>query len=419
MMDPTQRHGKEGLDPAHLIAPVPRIAVQAFCETPDVARVVEQATGDRRMTKAHLKEQMGGASAAVEVYRSAPTPNVIVLEFSGDGAQLLASLDELAESCDPGTKVVVIGHVNDVQLYRELLRRGISEYLMAPIEPVGFIRAISEMYNAPGTQPLGRTIAVVGSKGGVGASTVAHNLGWTISHHLQTATVIADLDLPFGTAGLDFNQDPPQGISEAVFSPDRLDANFMDRLLSKCSDQLSILAAPATLDRLYDFPETSFDAVIDLLRAATPCIILDVPHQWTAWSRRILVGADDIALVASPDLANLRNAKVIMDVLRQARPHDRRPRLILNMAGIPKRPEIAPAEFAKALEAEVSAILPFEPQLFGTASNNGQMISEIQANGKIAESFLELARVLIGRTDTRKSSRSILAPLISRFARKA
>jgi pilus assembly protein CpaE len=402
------------------VAPVPRIAIQAFCETPEVARVVDAATADRRMSKAHLKVQMGGASAAVEVYRTAPTPNVIVLEFAGgDGTHLLASLDQLAESCDPGTKVIVIGHVNDVQLYRELLRRGISEYLMAPVDPVGFIRSVSELYNAPGAEPLGRTIAVVGSKGGVGASTIAHNLGWATSRDLHTATVIADLDLPFGTAGLNFNQDPPQGISEAVFSPDRLDANFMDRLLSKCSDQLSILAAPATLDRPYDFSETAFDAVIDILRAATPCIILDVPHVWTAWSRRMLVAADEIVLIAAPDLANLRNAKTVMDVLRQARPLDRKPRLVLNMSGVPKRPEIASSEFAKALDCQASAVIPFDPQLFGTASNNGQMIAEIQANGKTAEAFLDLARVLIGRTEARKTGRSILAPLLSRFARKA
>jgi pilus assembly protein CpaE len=402
------------------VAPVPRIAIQAFCETPDIARIIETAMSDRRMDKAHVKVQMGGASAAAEVYRNAPTPNVIVLEFaSGGGQQLLTSLDQLADSCDPGTKVIVIGHVNDVQLYRELLRRGISEYLMAPIEPVGFIRSISELYNAPGVEPLGRTIAVIGSKGGVGASTIAHNIGWAVSRGLQKSTVIADFDLPFGTAGLDFNQDPPQGIAEAVFSPERLDANFMERLLSKCSDQLSILAAPATLDRLYDFPETSFDSVVDILRASVPCIILDVPHVWTGWSKRVLLGADDVAIVAAPDLANLRNGKVIMDVLRQARPNDRKPKLIINMAGIPKRPEIAPAEFAKALDCEASAIIPFDPQLFGTASNNGQMIAEIQANGKVAESFLELARQLIGRTETKKTTRSILAPLLSRLARKS
>ena len=402
------------------IAPVPRISIQAFCETPDVATVIEQASADRRMNKTFLKVQMGGAPAAVEMYRSAPTPNVIVLEFAaGDGPQLLTSLDSLSESCDAGTKVLIIGHVNDVSLYRELMRRGISEYLITPIDTLAFIGALAELYHAPGAEPVGRTIAITGTKGGVGASTIAHNVGWSVAKALTTATVIADMDLGFGTAGLDFNQDPPQGIAEAVFSPDRLDANFLDRLLSKCSDTLSLLAAPATLDRLYDFQETSFDAVIEILRASTPCVVLDIPHVWTAWSRRMMVGADDIVLVASPDLANLRNAKTMLDVLRSARPNDRKPKLVLNMVGVPKRPEISTADFAKAIDCEISAVIPFDPQLFGTAANNGQMIAEVQANGKINEAIVDLARVLIGRAETKKQKNSLLAPLLGRLRKRA
>jgi pilus assembly protein CpaE len=294
----------------------------------------------------------------------------------------------------------------------------VSDYLITPMDTLRFISAISELYNAPGAEPVGRTIAVTGLKGGVGASTVAHNVAWGIARTLNISTVIADMDLGFGTAGLDFNQDPPQGIGEAVFSPDRLDSNFLDRLLSKCSETLSLLAAPATLDRLYDFQETSFDAVIDILRASTPCIVLDVPHVWTAWSRRVLIGADDIVLVAAPDLANLRNAKSMMDVLRASRPNDRRPRLVINMAGVPKRPEISIQDFAKAIDCQPDAVIPFDPALFGTAANNGQMIAEVQPNGKTNEAFLDLARVLAGRTELKKARSSLLAPLLDRLSRK-
>ena len=113
-----------------------------------------------------------------------------------------------------------------------------------------------------------------------------------------------------------------------------------------------------------------------------PCIVLDVPHLWTAWVRRTLVGADEIVIVAAPDLASLRNAKNLFDVLRQARPNDRKPKLVLNQVGMPKRPEIAAAEFAKALGTELAAVMPFDAQLFGTAANNGQMIAEVQPAGK-------------------------------------
>src|SRR5262249_33057447 len=128
-------------------------------------------------------------------------------------------------------------------------------------------------------------------------------------------SVVVDLDLAFGTAGLDYNQDPPQGIADAVFSPVRFDTAFVDRLLSNCTDHLSLLPAPATLDRVYDFGAESFDTTLDSLRSSIPCIVLDVPHQWTAWTKRILVSADDILVVAGPDLANLRNAKNMVDLL--------------------------------------------------------------------------------------------------------
>ena len=153
---------------------------------------------------------------------------------------------------------------------------------------LGFIQHVSHLYNGPNAETLGRVIAVVGAKGGVGASNISHNLAWSISRVLEIQSVVADLDLAFGTAGLDFNQDPPQGIAEVVFSPERVDANLIDRLLSKCSDTLSLLAAPATVDRLYDLQEFAFDPLLDILRASTPCTVLDTPHQWTGWTRHIL-----------------------------------------------------------------------------------------------------------------------------------
>src|SRR6266571_1670629 len=108
-----------------------------------------------------------------------------------------------------------------------------------------------------------------------------------------------------------------------------------------------------------------------------PCIVLDIPHQWSGWTKRALIAADDILVVAAPDLANLRNTKNLVDLLKAARPNDRAPIYCLNQVGVPKRPEIKPADFAKALEDEPVAVIPFEPQVFGTAANNGQMIAEV------------------------------------------
>jgi pilus assembly protein CpaE len=399
------------------IAPAPRVSLQAFCDTVETAAAVQSAGEDRRLGKAHIKIQMGGMAAAIEAYRSAPTPNVIVLETDGRN-DILAGLDQLASVCDSGTRVVVIGRINDVTLYRELVRRGVSDYVIAPVTAIDVVRSICNLFSAPEAKAVGRIVAVVGAKGGVGASTVAHNVAWAIARDLAMDSVVVDLDLAFGTAGLDYNQDPPQGIADAVFSPDRIDTAFIDRLLSKCTDHLSLLAAPATLDRVYDFGAEAFDSIFDTLRTTMPCIVLDIPHQWSGWTKRALVGADDILIVAAPDLANLRNTKNMFDLLKGLRPNDRAPLYCFNQVGVPKRPEINAGEFAKAIESQPIAAIPFDPQMFGSAANNGQMIAEISANHRTTEMFLQIAQRLTGRSETKKPKGSFLSPLIDKLRGK-
>src|SRR5690348_4036197 len=399
------------------IAPAPRVSVQAFCETVETAAAVQSGGEDRRLSKAHLKIQMGGMAAAIEAYRSAPTPNVIILETEGR-TDILAGLDQLATVCDSGTRVIVIGRINDVMLYRELVRRGVSDYVIAPITAIDVVRSICNLFSAPEAKSVGRIIAVVGAKGGVGASTIAHNVAWAIARDLAMDSVVADLDLAFGTAGLDYNQDPPQGIADAVFSPDRIDTAFIDRLLSKCTDHLSLLAAPATLDKVYDFGADAFDSIFDTLRTTMPCIVLDIPHQWSGWTKRALISADDILIVAAPDLANLRNTKNIFDLLKASRPNDRPPLYCLNQVGIPKRPEINVSEFARAIESQPIVSIPFDPQMFGSAANNGQMIAEISAGHRTTEMFLQVAQRLTGRSETKKPRGGLLSPLMNKLRKK-
>jgi pilus assembly protein CpaE len=424
MMKPASQAAWQDSTPAEVagreerIAPAPRVSVQAFCETVETAAAIQAAGEDRRMAKAHLRIQMGGLIAAIEAYQSSPTPNVIILESESRGEDVLAGLDQLAPVCDAATRVIIIGRMNDVALYRELVRRGVSDYLIAPVGALQIVRAVCGLFSAPDAKPVGRVLAVVGAKGGVGASTLAHNIAFSVARDLMLDAVVTDLDLAFGTAGLDFNQDPPQGIAEAVFSPDRIDNAFIDRLLSKCTDHLSLLAAPATLDHVYDFGADAFEAIFDSLRATVPCVVLDVPHQWTGWTKQTLVGADDILIVAAPDLANLRNTKNLYDFLKAARPNDQRPLYCLNQTGVPKRPEIKAADFAKALNDEPVAVIPFEPQLFGAAANNGQMIAEISSGHRTAELLRQLAQKMTGRAEPKKQRSSLLSPLIEKLLQR-
>ena len=399
------------------IAPAPRVSVQAFCETEPTATAVRSAGEDRRLAKAHLTVKMGGMATAIDTYHTQPTPNVIIIETEGRN-DILAGLDELASVCDPGTRVVVIGTANDAAPYRELVRRGVSDYVVGPVVTLDVVRSICSLFSAAETVAVGRIIAVVGAKGGVGASTVAHNVAWAIARDIALDSVVIDLDLAFGTAGLDYNQDPVQGIANAVFSPDRLDTAMMDRLLSKCTEHLSLLAAPATLEQVYDFGANAFDAVFDTLRMTTSCIVLDVPHQWSGWTKRALVGADDILIVAEPDLANLRNTKNMLSMLKAARPNDRPPLYCLNQVRMPKRPEIDTRKFAKTIESQPIAAIQFDPRLFGMAANNGQMIAELTARHRTTGMFLDIARRLTGHSEVKKPRGSFLAPLLRKLQAK-
>ena len=399
--------------------PIPRISIQAFCEDPNFTNVLQVAAEDRRLSKAHVSIHMGGASAAVAHYQESPTPNLIIIESALPRAALIGELDKLAESCDAGTKVVIIGRMNDVILYRELLKRGVSEYLVAPVSPIQLMESLSNLYNNPEADPVGHVFAFIGAKGGVGSSTVCHNTSWTLSEALKSNVVVADLDLAFGTTGLDFNQDPVQGIAEALASPERLDEVLLDRLLTKCSERLSIFAAPVLLDRDYDISADACDMVIDVVRQNVPYVAIDMPHSWTSWSKRLLTQADEVVITAAPDLANLRNAKNMVDYLRAARKNDSAPHVLLNMTGVPKRPEISLKEFEQALDLKVLGEVKFDSETFGQASNNGQMIEEVNSKSEAALSFRDLALTLTHRRETRVEKKSSplagLAPLLEKF----
>ena len=386
--------------------PVPRISIHAFCESPETGAVIQRAGQDRRLAKAHLTVHMGGVFGAVEYFADSSTPNVVMVETRESGPNILRELEKLAHVCDPGTKVIVIGQTNDIVLYREMIRQGVNEYLVAPLNPLQVIEAIATLYHSPAAAPIGKIFAFVGARGGTGSSTVAHNTAWSIAEDLHISTTITDLDVPFGTAGLDFNQDSVQGITEALASPERLDDVLLDRLLIKHTNHLNLFISPAQLDREAIFPPEAVETVLDIVRQAAPCVVVDVPHVWAPWVKQVLVAADEIIVTATPDLASLRNGKNIYDLLNQSRPNDRPLKVVLNQVGIPRKPEIPVKDFAEAMGADPALVIPFDPQLFATAGNNGQMVGELNAQSRAAQAFRQLAQRLTGREPRAESKSS-------------
>lgn len=401
-------------DPNETLAPVPRITISAFCERPETAHLIERAAQDRRMSRAHVSVHMGGLSAAIEQYHDEATPNLILIESGMRGRVLFDQLDELANVCDEGSKVSVIGAANDIALYRELIRRGVSDYLVPPLSPMQVVRSVSGLFADPEQPFVGKVTAFIGAKGGVGSSTLAHNVAWQIAEQQRLDATIMDLDLSFGTAGLDFNQDTNQGIGEALSQPDRLDDVLLERLTTRCTDRLSLFTAPATLDRNWELDPQAYETVINEVRTTVPNVILDLPHTWSTWVKKTLFLADDVVIVASPDLACLRNAKNLYDLVKTSRSNDAPPRIIVNQVGVPKRPEISVKDFAEALGTEPALVLPFDPELFGQASNNGQMLSEVKGDSKVVAGLMSFTAGLTGRAEPAPVRKSLFSGLFKK-----
>jgi pilus assembly protein CpaE len=210
-----------------------------------------------------------------------------------------------------------------------------------------------------------------------------------------------------------------QGIAEALASPERLDEVLLDRLLTKCSEHLSIFAAPVVLDRDYEINADACDMVIDVVRQNVPYVIADLPHTWTPWVKRVLLQADEVVITAAPDLANLRNAKNILDLLKTARKNDSSPQLVINMANMPKRPEISIKEFEQNIGIKALSVIEFDSETFGQAANNGQMIQEVNAAAKSVAAFRDIAMTLAHRREIKvEKKQSAFAPLLEKFKLK-
>jgi pilus assembly protein CpaE len=396
--------------------PVPRITIHASCDRPEIADIVSGISADRRLGRAEISVDSGGIDGAIARFAAQASPNLLILDTLLQGQQMLHTLDRLAQVIEEGTKVVIIGAVNDIALFRELMSRGVSEYIVPPIQPLDLIRTVCGLYVNPEKPFAGRVISVIGARGGIGASTISHNLAWSIAERQESSATLLDLDLSFGTAALDFNQDPPQSIADALMAPDRVDDVFLERVTTKQTQRLQMLTAPATLEREFELDPQSYEMVIERVRRTSPYVVLDLPHAWTSWVKHTMLAADDAIIVAGPDLASLRNTKNIIDLLKSMRPYDSPPTVVLSMVGVPKRPEIPFKDFSEALGAEPVASIPFDPQLFGMAANNGQMIGEVAAQSKTALAIDALAASLTGRkpVEAKKASLTDKIPFLKR-----
>jgi pilus assembly protein CpaE len=383
---------------------IPQITIHGFCETPSLISAMERAVADRRMSRASAKLFPGGITAAIDLYRKGTSPNLIIVENRAPIAELYAQLEALAEVCVPGTKLIVIGTANDVAVYRELLFRGVSDYAIAPVDPLAIIALVARTYQDSDTSRFGRVLAFVGASGGAGSSTIAQNVAATIARSYSCSVIFADLDLPFGTAGLGFDLNPSENISQALSDGSRLDDILLERLLTKHEDHLHVLTAPATLDQSHELAEDAFERVLDVAQANASFVVVDVPRVWTPWVRKTLLAADEVVITALPNLASFRNIKNLMEMLKKARHNDEPPKLVLNQIGVPKRAELKPENFTDSLKIKPIACIPFDISV-ASAGNHGLMIADAAPKSAVVKSVINIAEITTGRKAANRSNR--------------
>jgi pilus assembly protein CpaE len=383
---------------------IPQITIHAFCETPSLLTAMERAVADRRMSRASAKLFPGGIAAAIDLYHKETSPNLIIVENRSPIAELFTQLEVLADACVAGTKVVVIGSANDVAVYRELLFRGVSDYAVGPLDSLAIVALIARVYQDSDTSRFGRVLAFVGASGGAGSSTIAQNVAATIARSYGCSVIFADLDLPFGTAGLGFDLNPSETISQALNDGNRLDDILLERLLTKHEDHLHVLTAPATLDQSHELAEDAFERVLDVAQANASFVVVDVPRVWTPWVRKTLLTADEVVITALPNLASFRNVKNLVEMLKKARLNDEPPKLVLNQVGVPKRAEIKPEHFADSLKIKPIACIPFDISA-AAAGNHGLMIADAAPKSAVVKSVINIVEITTGRKAANRGSR--------------
>ena len=321
-----------------------------------------------------------------------------MVETDDAGDDLFGKLDQLAENCDAGTRVLLIGSNNDIVQYRSLISGGVSDYLLRPLSTTALIDAVERIFVDPSAPTMGKTIAVFGAEGGVGASTVAQNLAWAIGNRLDEDVILVDLDLCFGTDAFAYNLEVSQGIEDMLATPERVDEQLYDRFVLRHNDRISILGSRASLANVSDIDTGALEQVLNFIRQQTAFVVLDLPHMWSAWVQQSLVDADEAVIVGTLDLAALRDTKSVVETVDGRRGGDSKSRVVLNHAGASKKTEVPVKEFEEAVGSKPIAVVPHDPQAFGEALNNGQMIGEKNAKHKAIEAFVELAKLVTGRT---------------------
>jgi len=365
--------------------PLPAIKIHMGWDRSEAETLMRELAADKRLVRAEISISRGGLDGAL----AGEEIDLFVLDSNLEGAAMLAALDRLRAKA-PSACIVMLGAVNDIALLRDLAARGVSDYIVPPASADQIARSLCALF--ADVTPA-QVIAIVGARGGIGASTLARNLAWSIAERQHRKTTLVDLDLSFGSAAAALGVEAAHSVTDVVRAEDS-EAALM-QALEKPTHNLQILAAPAKTESL-ELDLAAFQTLLENVRRTSSYVVLDLPHAWEPWVRAALCEADEVVVVAGPDLASLRNADNLLKLMRSERDQASAPTVVLSMTGLPKRPEIPLKDFAQALKAHPVMTFAFEPELFAAAEADKQTIYEVMPDSKAALQFDTLATMLTG-----------------------
>ena len=385
----------------------------------------ESLAGDRRLSRCKTLVQGGGIDGAVKFLGDYESPQLLLIEARETGDALISALGRVAEVCEPGSKVVLLGEENDIFLYKKLMGMGLDEYYCGPFTPDALISVIESLYSETGSENLGRVISFFGARGGVGSTALAANTAYALSTQFEENVVLLDLDIAFGSIALGLNLQMRQSISDALAEPKRLDAVMIERFMLKYGDNLSLIAAPATLVDGTQINLESLSILLNLVRQMSGFVVIDIPHRWEKWVQEILLDSNEIIVTAYPNLVNLRDVKNVFEKLTPNRGVDAPTRLVLNRFGEFKKGELTVKDFEEAVGIAPVASIPYAPGLFADSVNGGDVLAKLGKTHKVVKEIGRLAEIVCGRTLSQGKSRvlsqgkndeqSLLKGLLSRF----
>ncbi len=394
--------------------PLPNLRIDICHANADLAETVREASRDRLLSLVSFGYMPGGIGAAIEHFRSAPTPNLIILELDSDRpAEAREALERFADVCDPETKVVVAARTNDVEFYRWLKENGVSDYVLLPAGAGAIIDVLYRLFGVKdGVE--GRLTAVMAAKGGAGSSTLCHHLAAACARRTGVPTLLADLDLSFGTAALDFDLTPIRGSAEFLHVAGRAGSDPIEKFVLPAEDNLFVLGSGASLVRTMPITPELVDGALRRFRKSYSYSFVDLPHVWSEWTKNALIHADRAVIVSGTDIASLRNVKSIFQILAEARPRDPA-LLVLNMTGVRGRQELREQDFKAAAGRNPDLVLRFAPEPFSRAAAEGKLILDTHPRSTESRALVSFLDDLLPGTRTASSLPGPLARMLSRF----